>query len=216
MQYLAIDTTTKFIKLALYDTETFLKADLSEPSENSQATELVPLVDTFLSENNIKVENLDKIIVNLGPGPYTSLRIGIATAKALALPHGIEVVGVNTFDVIKYLEKENLTKDFAIILYNTKKQAYVEYKQEYKVVNTEDLSNAFHKETIFLGNGVLPENYEEYLKSYKIVESDSTILLASELIDFVIEEKIKDTQLEPLYIKPLNYKKQVRSYSQTK
>lgn len=59
---------------------------------------LLPLFDALLKERELEPESLKGIIVNLGPGFFTGLRIGVSLAKSLAFVLKIPLVGVSTFD----------------------------------------------------------------------------------------------------------------------
>lgn len=56
---------------------------------------LVPLLDEFLRARNARVRSLVGIIVATGPGPYSSLRAGVAVANSLGYALKIPVVGVS-------------------------------------------------------------------------------------------------------------------------
>ncbi|MDH7480056.1 MAG: tRNA (adenosine(37)-N6)-threonylcarbamoyltransferase complex dimerization subunit type 1 TsaB, partial [Syntrophomonadaceae bacterium] len=60
----------------------------------------LPLLDTWLREAELKLEHLDGMAVTTGPGSFTGLRIGIATAKGLAQALGVPLVGVPTLDAL--------------------------------------------------------------------------------------------------------------------
>ena len=64
------------------------------------AEALVPAVATVLEAAGIAVADLDAVAVSQGPGLFTGLRVGIATAQALALARGIPLQGVATLDLV--------------------------------------------------------------------------------------------------------------------
>lgn len=57
---------------------------------------LLPAIERFLGEQNIRRSRLTAIVVGTGPGAFTGLRVGIATAKGLAHGLGLPIVGVST------------------------------------------------------------------------------------------------------------------------
>jgi tRNA threonylcarbamoyl adenosine modification protein YeaZ len=59
---------------------------------------LTPLIAQVLDEAGATVRDLDAVVCGLGPGPYTSLRVGIVTAAALADAAGIPAYGVCSLD----------------------------------------------------------------------------------------------------------------------
>jgi tRNA threonylcarbamoyl adenosine modification protein YeaZ len=61
---------------------------------------LLPSIGRFLGEQNIRRSRLMGIVVGTGPGAFTGLRVGIATAKGLAHGLGIPLVGVSTAEAL--------------------------------------------------------------------------------------------------------------------
>jgi len=64
----------------------------------ASSEKLLPLLDALLKERELEPESLKGIIVSLGPGSFTGLRIGVCLAKGLAFVLKIPVIGVSTFD----------------------------------------------------------------------------------------------------------------------
>lgn len=65
-----------------------------------QSEALLPMIQDVLAEAAITAADLDLIAVTRGPGAFTGLRIGLATARAMALAAGLPCLGVDTTDVI--------------------------------------------------------------------------------------------------------------------
>lgn len=98
---LYIDTASNTdIYLALKKGENAL-FELREPAERAQSEKLLPLIDKILKNSKLKLSDLTAIEVNSNGGSFTSLRIGVVTANALAYGLGVPVVGVNKKDVLK-------------------------------------------------------------------------------------------------------------------
>ncbi len=64
----------------------------------TSSEKLLPLLDALLKERELEPESLKGIIVSLGPGSFTGLRIGVCLAKALAFVLKIPLIGVSAFD----------------------------------------------------------------------------------------------------------------------
>jgi tRNA threonylcarbamoyladenosine biosynthesis protein TsaB len=58
----------------------------------------MPQIAEILAESGYRMGDLDRIAVGVGPGSFTGLRIGVATARALALARDMEIVGVSTLE----------------------------------------------------------------------------------------------------------------------
>ncbi|MEI8334914.1 MAG: tRNA (adenosine(37)-N6)-threonylcarbamoyltransferase complex dimerization subunit type 1 TsaB [Chloroflexota bacterium] len=93
---LAIDTATAEAIVALGARDgTLLDAD-AWLAGHRHGEELLGRVDAILSLHDVSVHALGAIAVGTGPGAFTGLRVGIATAKGLAVGLGIPIVGVST------------------------------------------------------------------------------------------------------------------------
>lgn len=62
--------------------------------------QLTPLVDRCLTEAGLPLGDVGAVVVGLGPGPFTGLRVGIVTAQVMASVRGVPLHGVCTLDVI--------------------------------------------------------------------------------------------------------------------
>lgn len=69
-------------------------------SSRRHARELVPTIDAMLKAESLRPADLTGVMVSRGPGSYTGLRVGLATAKALAYATGCELRAVDTFAAI--------------------------------------------------------------------------------------------------------------------
>jgi len=98
---LAIDTATHFAGLALVG-QGQVWAEESWHSAMTHSVELAPRIRRMLSTQRVAVESLAGIAVSLGPGSFTGLRIGLAAAKGLALPHRLPLIGISALDGMAY------------------------------------------------------------------------------------------------------------------
>lgn len=100
MLVLAIDTATTDLVAGVVDTatgDTLAEAVTATRAHNEQ---LVPTVQSLLDEAGRTFADLSAIVVGCGPGPFTGLRVGMATASALGQALSIPVHGVCTHDAV--------------------------------------------------------------------------------------------------------------------
>ncbi len=103
MLVLALDTATPTLVagVARWSPEgTEVLAEEVQPSGTRHAELLTPAVSATLSAAGITTADLDAVVVGLGPGPFTGLRVGVVTAAALADVRGLPVVGVCSLDAV--------------------------------------------------------------------------------------------------------------------
>jgi tRNA threonylcarbamoyladenosine biosynthesis protein TsaB len=99
MMLLVIDTSTAQIGLALYD-GTQVLAELFWHSQAHHTQELAPGIAEILAHSGIKMDAVQVLGVALGPGSFTSLRVGLALVKGLALARHLPVIGIPTLDIL--------------------------------------------------------------------------------------------------------------------
>ena len=85
---LAIETATSVQSLALVDGERVL-AHHSQEAAGSHTKSLIPAIDQLLSSVSFNVSHLEGVAVSIGPGSFTGLRVGLATALGFRLTLGI-------------------------------------------------------------------------------------------------------------------------------
>ena len=95
---LGLDTSTKCLHLALVrGGEAWTKRETTVPG-HGHSERLLPTLDALLAEAGAKPEDLEGVACCVGPGGFTSLRIGVATAEGLALT-GLPTWGFSAFEL---------------------------------------------------------------------------------------------------------------------
>ena len=105
MNVLGFDTATlaTSVGLLLADGTSFEAYDYPAPGERpGHATRLLPLADRLLAEAGLGWSSLQRIAVGVGPGTFTGLRIGIATARGLAQSLALDLVGVSSLQALAH------------------------------------------------------------------------------------------------------------------
>lgn len=100
---LAFDTSLGGVSCALYQPDAGRESEnhtIMRPMGRGQSEQLVPDLMRLLNFAGIGFPDIDLIVSTVGPGAFTGLRIGLATARALRLSTQAHVIGVNTMDVM--------------------------------------------------------------------------------------------------------------------
>ncbi len=103
MIVLGFDTATPatVVGLRLADGSTLQARDDPGAGERpGHTTRLLPLASELLAQAGLSWSALERVAVGVGPGTFTGLRIGVATARGLAQSLGVELVGVSTLRVL--------------------------------------------------------------------------------------------------------------------
>lgn len=93
--WLAIETATPRASAALFEGEELVR-ELELNERRSLAEQLMPGLDRLLQDAGLEVRRLHSIAVSIGPGSFTSLRVGLATLKGLAFGSDVRVAAVPT------------------------------------------------------------------------------------------------------------------------
>jgi tRNA threonylcarbamoyladenosine biosynthesis protein TsaB len=96
---LAVDTSTTQIGLALYDGAQVI-GEYAWRSARRHTTELAPATADLLVRCGLSMEDVHALGVALGPGSFTSLRVGLAFVKGLAIARHIPLIGIPTLDIL--------------------------------------------------------------------------------------------------------------------
>lgn len=104
MRILALDTATRATAVALLDAPDGIALEARDDPEPGtrprHTTRLMGLIVELLDRSGAGWEAVDRIAVGVGPGTFTGLRIGVATARALAQATSIPLLGVSTLEAL--------------------------------------------------------------------------------------------------------------------
>jgi tRNA threonylcarbamoyl adenosine modification protein YeaZ len=96
----AIDTATTRVVVATGTPDGRTDGITTWPAGYRHGETLLATLSRFLGEQNIRRSRLTAIVVGTGPGAFTGLRVGIATAKGLAHGLGVPIVGISTAEAL--------------------------------------------------------------------------------------------------------------------
>lgn len=121
MLLLALDTATPAVTAALHDGDHVI-ASVDEVDARRHGELLLPAVDRVLTEAGRRPAELTGVVVGVGPGPYTGLRVGLATAASLGAALDVPVHGLCTLDGIAYAA--GLDEPFVVATDARRKEIY--------------------------------------------------------------------------------------------
>ncbi|MBW2466628.1 MAG: tRNA (adenosine(37)-N6)-threonylcarbamoyltransferase complex dimerization subunit type 1 TsaB [Deltaproteobacteria bacterium] len=217
---LALETATMCGSVALV-AGSGLVAEFSLQSMETHSRRLLAGVDRLLLEAAVEWTDIDAVAVSQGPGSFTGLRIGLATAKGLAMTAGAKLIGVGTLDGLA-------AQLFAVhgclvcpVLDARKKEVYCGFYRcdtngiprlvgEYQVVTPEVLCEKIDEPVIMLGDGLLVygDFFQEKLADFLKVPPLSTYFPRAASIGMLAREKWQEAEFldpaatEPIYIRP--------------
>ena len=128
---LAVDTSTAQVGLALYDGAQVL-GEMTWTTRQHHTTELAPALVGLLTRSGNTMEAVSALAVAIGPGSFTSLRVGLSFVKGLALARHVPIVGIPTLDVIAAAQPVGKHPLIAVLQAGRTRIAYNVYKNQKK------------------------------------------------------------------------------------
>lgn len=180
MIILAIETTGPLASVAIFYDEARIKEKVND-THYSHLEEIVPMIKSIIHEQGLKKDDITAIAVSRGPGSFTGIRIGMATAKALAQVWNIPLIEVPTLKSFAYGAREKSEAIICPIFDARRSQIYAAaYKKSGKTIQTlieegayeieyflKLLQNENHlnEEVVFYGDGI--KAYQEQISRYE-------------------------------------------------
>ena len=97
MKLLVIDTSGPVCGVAVLENEKVL-CEYTVQNRNTHSANLMPMTEAALASSGLSVRDLDAVAAVTGPGSFTGVRIGVATAKGLAHGAGIPCIAVDALE----------------------------------------------------------------------------------------------------------------------
>ena len=126
MLLLALDTSSAAVTAAVHDGSAVL-ASRTDTGAQEHGELLAPVVDAVLRRAGITARDLTQVVVGVGPGPFTGLRVGIALGSVVALAADVPVGGVCSLDALAWAAVAAGTVDaaFAVATDARRREVYL-------------------------------------------------------------------------------------------
>ncbi len=103
---LAVDTSNEWMGLAVYDGKQ-VRGERAWRSSQHHTIELAPAIQDLLASCNLTMKDITALGVAIGPGSFTSLRVGLALAKGIVFARNIPLIGIPTLDILARAQAES-------------------------------------------------------------------------------------------------------------
>lgn len=123
----AVDTSTTFVGLALYDGDRVL-GEMTWTTSQHHTSELSPALAGLLSRCGASMASITAVGVAIGPGSFTSLRVGLSFVKGISIARNLPVMGISTLDIIAMAQPLAKHPLVAVIQAGRTRVAYGLYK----------------------------------------------------------------------------------------
>lgn len=100
-----------------------------ESMPRGQAERLIPMIGVVLEKADLTYDDLDALVVTVGPGAFTGLRIGLSAARSLSMALDIPLFGITSFQamMLKYLSESSSNADVGVVLETKRKDFYFQH-----------------------------------------------------------------------------------------
>lgn len=198
MKTIVMDSANKYLVVALYENQKCL-ASLQEEGNRKQSEYAIVYLQKLLQENHLKMSDFDEMVITIGPGSYTGVRVALTIAKTLNATMNIKIKTVSSLKAMAGMKKA------ISILDARSKKVFLGIYNEGKTV-VEDCIISLDEF----------ENYQKQYSDYEIVGDTELIGLSEKETDLAhniyvlstLEKEIENVDgLVPRYIKGVEAKK---------
>lgn len=99
MKILGIDTSSMAASVAVIEDDKLI-CEYTINTKKTHSQKLMLMLENMLSLSDLNIREIDAVAICEGPGSFTGLRIGMATAKAIAHVNNIPIIGVNSLEIL--------------------------------------------------------------------------------------------------------------------
>lgn len=219
MRLLSISSASDVLSLTIVEDEKILNSFFYEG--NRRHAELIsPKIKELLGNSNLKFSDLDGICVNLGPGSFTGLRVGLSTAKGIVFGANLKLFGYSNFEELLFqsiLDKKIQGKT-AVVIPSRKNEVYFgafeidnnKFTQldVFELMTINELKNYSHHFNFIIAEKKIGQLLKEELKGVEMIFAENNSYYGALIV-------LKNPQkyfcenyfyLEPLYLKNFDVK----------
>lgn len=190
MIFLFLDTSFDNLVVSLIKNKKVIETKTIK-SQNDHSSYLVKIIREILKNNDIKINEISKILCTIGPGSFTGTRIGITVAKTIAWSLNINVVPVSS---LKQYIFEYSDYDYYVPVIEDKKGLYFAvYDKNYDEISSEK----------YIDKELLNDYLKEYKGSIKIINENKKINI-DKIVEYYDSDGINPHKLKPNYIKKID------------
>jgi tRNA threonylcarbamoyladenosine biosynthesis protein TsaB len=218
MLILGISTSTSQVGCAIGGHEGVL-ASIHSARGKRHAESLAPAIDVLRRQAQVDLDEIGCVAVDLGPGLFTGLRVGVATAKALAHALRVPMIGVPSLDLVAFPLRWSPRLITAAIDARRGELFVAGYRQvpggiqrldEFRVCSPDDLVTelmATREDVLLVGDGALryADHFDD-LSGVEVADQGLAYPSAASLVQLahpraLREEFVNTWELEPLYLR---------------
>jgi len=211
---LAIDTSTQWLSVALYDAEKeVFPFEKTWRTTRRHTIELTPAVEKLMHDAGVTIQAVDTLAVALGPGSFTSLRIGLAFAKGVSLANRVNVIGIPSLDILAHSQPAVNLPLICVLQAGRAKLAACRYAYDDRwvaqgepfVLSPKELSEEIEEETIICGEMDAEERrvISRKWKKVHLCSPAGSIRRAAFLAELAAQKSAQGNYDDPMALAPI-------------
>ena len=215
MLILGIETATAQVGCALGGHEG-VRASIHTARAKRHCENLTPAIEFLCVQAEVTLDEIGLVAVDVGPGLFTGLRVGLATAKAIAFARRVPMIGVSSLDLLAFPVRFSNRLIVAAIDARRGELYHAFYRQvpggvqrvrDYAVGTPDDLMSelvATGEELLLVGDGIhrYRETFEGLAK-VEIVDQASSQPSAASLVQLAHARALREDFAQPADIEPI-------------
>ncbi|MGB9665652.1 MAG: tRNA (adenosine(37)-N6)-threonylcarbamoyltransferase complex dimerization subunit type 1 TsaB [Ignavibacteria bacterium] len=219
MKFLSISTASDVLSLSLVENDRLLLS--FESQGNKRHAELItPEIKKLMETAQLKFSDLDGVCINLGPGSFTGLRVGLSVAKGIVFGANLKLYGYTNFEELLFqaISQKDLTGKCAILIPSRKNEfyfgAFAVNKKEFtqldvfELMTFEEFKKHYHHFDYLIIDDKIKNLFNEFSNNIHLIPLKNNsyfgaLLIQSNPKKFLCENYF---YLEPLYLKNFDVK----------
>ena len=197
---LLIDTCTKNVCIALFKDKTLMDKVVYS-NQIDLSSNFMVLINNIFTKNNVKIEDVDKFFVAVGPGSFTGIRIGVTCAKVMAWSLKKDVIPFSSLELLATVDSNN---DYIVPL--------IDARRGYVFAGIYDNHlNCIMNDAYIKLDDLLEKNENDKSTTYVSLDNfDLETILPEYNVNKIIEKHFNDAPINPHSLNP-NYLKKTEA-----
>ncbi|MCR4416765.1 MAG: tRNA (adenosine(37)-N6)-threonylcarbamoyltransferase complex dimerization subunit type 1 TsaB [Ignavibacteria bacterium] len=219
MKLLSISTASDVLSLSLVEDDRMISYFESEG--NKRHAELIsPEIKHLMESSRLKFSDLDGVCVNLGPGSFTGLRVGLSIAKGIVFGANLKLYGYTNFEEFlkQAVSKEKIDGKCAILIPSRKNEfyfgAFAVQKEgftqldSFELMSFDELKNYVHHFEYLIFDEKIKNIFQEFSETVRLISLKNNAYYGALLVKSNPEKYYCEnySYLEPLYLKNFDAK----------
>ncbi len=219
MKLLSISTASEILSITLVENENII-ATFNSEGYKRHAELIAPEIKKIMNDSKLKFTELDGIAINLGPGSFTGLRVGLSTAKGIVYGSNINLYGYTNFEELLFgsMKEYQINGRVAVLIHSRRNEFYFagydvlenRFTQldVFELMSTEDFAGHSHNFDFVIMEKKYVDVIKDKVKNINIIRMQNNSYYGALVVKLNPQKYLCGDYfyLEPLYLKNFEVK----------